>query len=381
MLTVNEQIFNQIKKSQNILITFNKNWNGDAVASALAIYLFLKKLNKNCDLVAENYKQKDLFNFLPYHDKIKNNFNALRKFIISLDITNTKIEKIKYKKNTNSLDFIIFPQKGFFKKEDIEVKSGKFKYDLIITLDSPELESLGDIYELDTEFFYHTTVINIDHKSSNENFGQINLIELSAVSTSEIIYNLLSKYSDEAITEDIATHLLTGLIVKTKNYRTHNITPKMLSISSRLIKLGADREKIVNKLYRSRSINILKLWGIVLTRLTSTLNNKIVWSTITKSDFKETNTIKNDIPEIIDELITNVPTVKIAIIFYELGNSDNPETEIIIYSTKNINPLELMKKWQAKDEQNLTKININKSISEAEKEIITHIKENLKDII
>ena len=43
MLTQNEQIFKLVKDSKNILITFTNDWNGDAVASALAMHLFLKK--------------------------------------------------------------------------------------------------------------------------------------------------------------------------------------------------------------------------------------------------------------------------------------------------------------------------------------------------
>lgn len=381
MLTTTEQIFDQIKKSQNILITFNKNWNGDAVASALSFYLYLKKINKNCDIIAEDYKQKDLFNFLPGFSEIKNSFESLRKFIITLDTTNTKIEKIKYKQNENSLDFIIFPKNGFFKQDDITTKSGKFKYDLIISIDSPDLESLGSVYEFDTEFFYDTPVINIDHKSNNENFGQINLIELTSVSTSEVIYNLLSEQSNEIVDEKIASCLLTGIIIKTKNYRTNNITPKMLSTSSKLIAIGADRENIVNKLYRSRSINVLKLWGRVLARMTSSLNNGLVWSMLTKADFEKTGTVKNDIPEVIDELISNIPEAKIVVIFYEANGEDNPKTEALIHSIKNINPFDLIKKWRPQGEQNLAKININKKLKDVELEIISHIKEKLKEII
>ncbi len=380
MLTINEQIFQEIKKSKNILITFNKNWNGDAVSSALALFLYLKKLNKKCEIIADNNKGKDIFNFLPSYNEIKNSFEGLKKFIISINTINTEIEKVKYEKNEDSLDFVIFPKKGFLKDKDITTKAGSFKFDLIISIDAPDLESIGKIYEHETDFFYHTPIINIDHKSNNENFGQINLIDLTAVSVSEILTNLLSD-NKENMSEDIATCLLTGIISKTKNFRTTNITPKVLTNSSMLITAGGDREKIVNKMFRSRSINVLKLWGRVLARLTSTLNNGILWSVITKEDFKKTSTDLNDIPEVIDELISNIPEAKIVVIFYEVDSKNEHKTEAIIYSTKNVNPFELMKKWRPRGEQNLAKIFINKSVKETEKEIITHIQENLKDII
>ncbi len=386
MLTINEQIFQEIKKSKNILITFNKNWNGDAVSSALALFLYLKKINKKCEIIADKNKGKDIFSFLPEYNKIQNSFTGLKRFIISINTLNTEIEKVKYEKNTNSLDFIIFPKKGFLRDKDISTKAGNFKFDLIISIDNPDLESIGQIYEQETDFFYHTPIINIDHKSNNENFGQINLIDLTTVSVSEILTNLITSNKDD-ISEDIATCLLAGIISKTKNFRTTNITPKVLTNSSKLITLGADREKIVNKIFRSRSINVLKLWGRVLARLTSTLNNGVLWSVITKEDFKKTSTTLNDIPEVIDELISNIPEAKIVVIFYELSSEkeqspkNEHETEAIIYSVKNVNPFELMKEWKPRGEQNLAKILINKSVKEAEKEIITHIKENLEGII
>jgi len=46
MLTQEQQIFEQINKASNILITFKKTWNGDAVASALAMYLLIKMVNQ-----------------------------------------------------------------------------------------------------------------------------------------------------------------------------------------------------------------------------------------------------------------------------------------------------------------------------------------------
>jgi nanoRNase/pAp phosphatase (c-di-AMP/oligoRNAs hydrolase) len=45
-LNLNQQIFEQIKNSQKILIACQQNFSGDALASSLAIFLLLKKLNK-----------------------------------------------------------------------------------------------------------------------------------------------------------------------------------------------------------------------------------------------------------------------------------------------------------------------------------------------
>ena len=436
MLTQEQQIFEQINKAENILITFNKTWSGDAVASALALFLTLKKMDKKVEIAAEKFEQGKLYSFLPSYEKINNKLDNLRKFIISLDITNAKVKQIKYKVEENTLDFIISPKEGFFTHDDISSKTSGFKYDLIITLDTPDLESLGCIYDSDTEFFYQAPIINIDHHSDNESYGQINHVELTSIATSEILFNLISEYSRDLIDEDIATCLLAGIISKTKSFKTQNLTPHVLSVSAQLISMGAQREEIVKRLYRSRPINVLKLWGRVLARLSSDLDNRLVWSTLTNVDFRKTETDEDDLDEVVDELIINIPEANIIVMLYEkneiidtpIPQSNSPQqnsgqaerassapkdgqtsqegedisvsfptpgvsgqagqtkkeektiTKAVVYSIKNINSLHLVKKFNPKGTRNLAKISLDKVVVDAEKEIIDEIKENLNKL-
>jgi len=375
MLTQDEQIFKLVKDSKNILITFTNDWNGDAVASALAMHLFLKKINKQSDIIADKPQQKSIYSFLPTFDNIIFYSQSLNNFIISVDIDNIKIKKIKYKIENNFLKFIISPEKGILKKENIIFESDKNKYDLIITLDSPDLESLGKIYEYNNNFFYQTPIINISNRTSNEGFGQINKIDISSVSTTEILFNLFN-LSKNLINEDIATCLMAGIIFKTENFKTQNITPQLLSFSSQLISIGARREEIVNKIYRSRPFNTLKLWGRALAKLSSELDNKLIWTTITENDFIKTNTNKENLNDIINELIINVPNVEIIILLYE----SEQKTSGIIYSPKNVNASEITKKWNPKGTKYSALINLEKQITETEAEIIPYLKNKLIDL-
>ncbi len=403
MLTQEQQIFEQIKKASNILITFKKTWGVDAAASALALFLFLKKLNKNVEVVAEAYSLHKSYSFLPGYLDIKESLENLRKFIISLDVTNTKVSQIKYQQDENKLNIIISPKDGWFTETDISSGAGGFKYDLIIALDTSDLESLGKIYDNDTEFFYQTPIINIDHSSNNEAFGQINLIELTAVSTSEIIFMLFENYSRDLIDENIATCLLAGMIAETKSFKTNNVTPRALLIASQLMSLGGRREEIVNHLYRSRSLNILKLWGRVLARLLSTTDNKLVWSTLSASDFLKTNSTDKDLTDVIDELIVNIPQAKVIVIIYENEISANaPEprqteaagqaptgtagpgsiktTSLLIYAIKNIDAMALTKEFNPSGTKSLAKATIQAPIAEAEKIIINAIEDKLNKL-
>jgi phosphoesterase RecJ-like protein len=355
------------------------------VASALAMYLFLTKLDKKVDIVAEKFDQGNLYSFLPSYGEIKNSIENLRQFIISLDIENVKVNQIKYKVKDNTLNFIISPQEGFFNEDDISTRSGDFKYDLIIVLDTPDLEFLGKIYDNDTEFFYQTSIINIDHHGSNEEFGQINLIELTSVSTSEILFSLFNNYSRDLIDEDIATCLLAGMISKTRSFKTPNVTPMALSAAAQLISMGARREEIVNYLYRSRPLSVLKLWGRILARLSSALDEKLVWSTVTKDDFIKTETTENDLSEVIDELIVNMPRVKVIVLVYEVvenlsAGGGKQSTKALIYSVKNIDSLNLVKEWNPQGTKKVALIKTEKPREETEKEIIELIKEKLEKL-
>jgi len=387
MLTQEQQIFEQIKKASDILITFKKTWNGDSVASALALFSFLKKMDKNVEIVAEKFSLDRLYSFLPDYNEIKHELDNLRKFIISLDITNTKVSQIKYKQEENQLNFIISPQDGFFSASDITSGASGFKYDLIIAVDSPDLESLGRIYDNDTEFFYQTPIINIDHSSTNESYGQINFIELTAVSTSEIIFSLFESFGRELMDENIATCLLTGMIAETKSFKTNNVTPRALLTASQLMSLGARREEIVNFLYRSKSINVLKLWGRVLARLSSSLENKLVWSTLSAADFIKTDSTENDLTDVIDELIVSIPQAKVIDIIYENKSiEEKPENEpikktnLLLYTIKNIDSLSLIKEFNPIGTKSLARAIINLPIIEAEKTVIDAIQDKLNKL-
>ncbi|MCU0679073.1 MAG: DHH family phosphoesterase [Planctomycetes bacterium] len=391
MLDQKQQFIEQIKKAENILIVFNKTWNGDAIASALAMFLFLSKVGKKTTIIADKFDAGKIYSFLPAFNEIKSSFKNIRQFIINLDLANAKVDKVKYQIEDNLLKFIITPKEGFFTASDVRTSATGFDYDLVIILDTPDLESLGAVYDQNTEFFYQVPVVNIDHHADNEEYGQINIVELTAIATAEILYELFLSYSKDAFDENIATCLLCGIISKTRSFKTQNLTPQALIASSRLISLGARREEIVNQLYRSRSLNVLKLWGRVLARLTSAAGDKLVWSVLTRLDFEKTATTEEDLSEVVDELIVNIPSAKVIVLIYELpAAAATPDeekmppatpmpaaTKALIYSLKNINSLLLAKAWNPAGTKSLAKIIVPKELTQAEKEIIDAIKENL----
>lgn len=402
MISLEQQVFLQIEKANNILVAFGADRSGDALASALALFLYLKKMGKRASVAAHRGDKKDeLFSFLPSYGEIKENLDNLNRFVVSLNIKNTKVEQIKYVLEGDVLNFIISPKGGFFSKEDVQAASGGFQYDLIITINVPDLESLGRLYDNNVDFFYKTSIINIDHQSNNEEYGQINFVELNALATGEILYELFKNYDKKKIDADIATCLLCGLIHKTRSFKNNNLTPHALSAASDLIGLGARREEIVNKLYRSKSFEQLKLWGRVLNNLKSSTDNSLVWSKIFKNDFPGGAEPEILLAEIMEELLSSMPQAKAAAIFYSLDEMSHLETEakdvkepektflvhnshkklfqsrVLLALSRNANALDLIKEYAPEGSKRLALGFIDKALKPAEVEVIEKIQNRL----
>ena len=382
MISLEEQIFNQIKKTQNILIVFKQDFNGDSIASSLALFSILQKLDKKVKIVTSKSSESNAFkkfNFLPELNQISNDLKGSDKFIISLDIKKTAVENIKYELKDDKLNFIINPQNGRFSTEDVSAKQD-IDHDLIIALDTPNLNSLGKIYNDNIDFFNSTPIINIDHRSQNENFGQINLIEISKSSVCEILFYLLYKNHANLINEDIATCLLCGIISKTRNFKTLNILPDTLASTAKLISLKGRREEIISHLYISRDINLMKALGNILAGLRSELNGKLIWFNLRHEDIlhtKETKAI-DIIFEAINELIINVPQIEVVLAFYEEVKDDKKLSHTLIHSTKNINALELASQFTPSGTRTSAFVTSNRTLDEMRNIVLNKIIDKLE---
>ncbi|MFA6272259.1 MAG: DHH family phosphoesterase [Patescibacteria group bacterium] len=356
MLSPKEQIYENVKKSQNILICIPKDPTTDAVAAGLALFSVLEKLDKKAKVVCSEFTLPPHNQFLPKSKEIVSDLTSLRKFIISLDVSRTKVEELSYDIKNDQLDIYITPKDGTFRDKDVRLSSSDFEYDLIFVLDAPDLDTLGKLYENNTEFFYHTPIINIDHNPANDNFGQINLVDLTATSSSEIIFELVKDWKEDILDEYNATSLLAGIISKTKSFQTSSVTPRSLAIASHLISSGARREEIIRHLYQTKSVETLKLWGRALAKLKQDKDNKIVWSVLSVDDFAKSGSYsEEDVLSVIDELIIDAPDAEIIIILYEQTKGDY---RAIISTPSTIDALMIFKEYSPVGTKDFTRITV-----------------------
>jgi nanoRNase/pAp phosphatase (c-di-AMP/oligoRNAs hydrolase) len=167
---------------------------------------------------------------------------------------------------------------------------------------------------------------------------------------------------------------LTGLISKTKSFKTPNVTPRTLDIASLLLATEADRDTIIKNLYRNRTLATLNLWGRVLARLKSRDSNKLVWSLLTEYDFVQAGADAKDLPDVIEELITFVPGVETVVLIYQLSGKNC----VIVKTLKNQNALYLTSSFNPQGSKNLVEFCVaDKTLSETEQEVIEQIKQRL----
>lgn len=370
-LTETQQIYEALKNSQSPIITFKPEHDGDTIAAGLAFNKILRKMDKQQEIVSDNFVVPEHLKFFPLVNEIKPNLNNLRRFIISLNTTNTNLQKIDYENQGNKFNIILEPGSGIFTPNDLSTLETKYRHDLIITLGTPDLDSLKNIYEKHTDFFFSTPILNIDHSTENENFGHYNLVKVTATSVSEIVYDLLEEIDLSLLDEEIATYLLAGMIIKTKSFKTPQVTPKSLRIASELMAGGANREMIIRNLYQTKSVGILKLWGKALQKLEADNQQKIAWSYLDKEDFIATVTTPSVIPNIIEEMISNIPSIVLSVIFYETADNLN----CIIKAENNYNLLEILQDYRPTGSKSLVKITLQDSTPQ---DIIFHLKTLLK---
>jgi len=317
-LSPKQQFVDLINRSTAPLILTHQRPDGDALGSMIALYLTLKKLGKRVSAICVD-PIPPVFSFLPATEAIQKEFKATRDFVISIDASTVLPDKVFYKVEENKLNIVITPKIGRYNQQMVSLSDGGFQNDLIIVLDSTDPDRLGISFEANPDLFYENPVINIDHHAGNDYFGKINLVDLTATSTSEILVSLIEALGQK-FDEDTATALLCGITTDTGSFQNANTTPKSLTIAAQLVAAGARQQEIVKNIYKTRSLETLKLWGLTLSGMQLENREKFVWSALSKNDFQSVGAAAEDANGVIDELLKTTSGVDFALLLTERGN-------------------------------------------------------------
>jgi nanoRNase/pAp phosphatase (c-di-AMP/oligoRNAs hydrolase) len=332
-----QQFFELIDKSKKILIPLPENPKPDAVGSALALGALLKKIGKEPEIRS---LQKDFepLGFLPGITTVTQGADFRQTFVISVSMEHAKVDEISYQASAhNSLEINVTAASGIFSKDDVSFNAKFGGYDLIITVDTPSLEFLGELYSKNAEMFFNTPKISIDNSIRNDQYANVSIVDITASSTAEIIYALFKEKYTESIDADIATNLLAGIIAETNSFQNPLTTPASFETAAALIGLGGRQQEIIQHLFKTKELSVLKLWGRAMARIKNIPEYGAVYSVVSKQDIEKSQIKAEDLLKVAQEFVKNVADPKILLFMYEVEKG----IDAYVYTNPNIHLQEL----------------------------------------
>lgn len=268
MQHIAEQIHTHIQQAQKIVVVPHQNPDGDAMGSATAVLHYLHHLEKPG-------------------------------VIFCITPISARWHFLHHSEHATS-DPAIFTDKNV---------------DTIIVLDSGDLAYAGIKQLLEN---HSATIINIDHHNTNEGYGHLNMVIPTASSTTEVLYRFF-KHNNIPFNDKMATSLLTGFITDTDSFTNAATSAEALAAASDLVRHGGNLHTVNDSTIKNKTVESLKLWGTVLSRLKKHEVLNLTYTYITHADLTEHNFGEQE-TEGIANLLNNLDDTTIALILKETGD-------------------------------------------------------------
>lgn len=144
-----------IEKSNYILIIPAQPPNKNAIDITLAVFSFLQNAGKKADILS--VAKNTAFNKYPAVSNIADE----RAFIIKINTKEKPPNQLKYEADKGQIKIIIDSETQNFSPGDVSFEYTPFKYDLVVAACFKNLESLGNIFTRNRDFFAQTPIVNI----------------------------------------------------------------------------------------------------------------------------------------------------------------------------------------------------------------------------
>ena len=160
-------------------------------------------------------------------------------------------------------------------------------------------------------------VVNIDHHSTTDSFGDINWIDPTAGAVGEMIYNLCKALGVE-VSKEIAECIYTALLTDTGSFHFSNTTERSLKIASELVRRGVEPARISQALFYSHPFSKIKLLGRVLSTIERDGSGKIAWVIVDHEMMYEAEASEEDADGIVNYALS-IDEVEAVAFFKELS--------------------------------------------------------------
>ncbi len=245
-----EQVVAELRSRERFLLTAHEGPDGDALGSLLGMHHLLGQLGKDSVM-----------------------FMAAKEFPLPIEYRFLPLEEVFHEPPADMADrTVIFLDCGNIDRMPVEFLSE------------------GDNFR-----------INIDHHHDNTRFGDVNLVEIGASSTAEIVYELAIALGAE-ITPEIASALYVGLITDTGKFMYENTNAHTHRIAAELIDAGVAVDDTYRRLYEHVPIEKLRLLSRALDGIQRYCGERLVVSYITAADYEASGGGEEMTEGIIDHL-------------------------------------------------------------------------------
>jgi phosphoesterase RecJ-like protein len=174
-------------------------------------------------------------------------------------------------------------------------------------------------------------IINIDHHHDNTQFGDLNLVDVAASCTAEIVYEL-ALLLGVRITPEMASALYVGIITDTGKFMYDNTNARTHRIAADLIEAGVVVDDTYRRLYEHVPIEKLRLVARALQGIGRYCDEKLVLAYITAEDYEATGAGEEMVEGIIDHL-RSVEGAEIAALIRDLGDRGRAARKVSLRSS------------------------------------------------
>jgi phosphoesterase RecJ-like protein len=260
--TARDEIVDELRRADKLLLTTHENPDGDALGSLLGMHLILQQLGKDSVMFMSPKEFP-----LPYEYQRMPLGDVAREIPSDLDDR------------------------------------------VVVFLDC------GNIDRMPIDFLHeaHRHVLNIDHHHDNTCFGDVNLVVGHASCTAEILWDLTKELGVE-LTPEIAHALYIALVTDTGKFMFENTTPRAHEMAAELIEAGVQPQEAHRSLYEGLPFARLQLLARALNAVQRFDGGQLTLTHITREDFAHSSAVESDSEGIVDHLRQVEGTVVAALV-------------------------------------------------------------------
>lgn len=242
--------------------------------------------------------------------------------------------------------------------------------DLFIAVDCADKERLGE--NPGKLFDKAKNTLNIDHHRTNTMYADINIVDSKAPAAGEIVYNLLKKLDIE-IDKDIATSIYEAISSDTGSFKYDSVRKATFLAAADLMDYGVEPGEIAVNLYQNRSLPKTKLLIKAMNTLELYEDGKIGLVIVSDDDIEKLGAKKSDSDGIV-EFVRDISTVELAIFLKDKGDS----VKLSLRSKKYIDATKITDKFGGGGHIRAAGATINLKIDEAKEKVLKYAIEEFK---